>query len=280
MSTDPQNRSVLVAYDGSEDADLALAWGAQESSATGAPLRVLHVVETPKPPWEVTGPHSWRDEMQQQVDAVLLESGAAELAVEHRMGNTVRELVHESETAGLLVVGSRGHGRTSEALIGSVSQHLARHAACPVVVVRPTRAPDARRIVVGVDGSAGSAHALEHACLRAERTGEVVVAVHGWPDHVPSTDLLSSTPRAAEDREGHEEWLDRILVDARVDHPDVVLEAEAVPVAPARCLSDASERASLVVVGSHGHGYFRGLLLGSVSQAVLHRAACPVLVVR
>jgi nucleotide-binding universal stress UspA family protein len=66
----------------------------------------------------------------------------------------------------------------------------------------------------------------------------------------------------------------------RVDHPDVVIEQEAVPVTPVRCLVDASRGASLLVVGSHGLGFFGGLLLGSVSQAVLQRAECPVAVVR
>ena len=66
----------------------------------------------------------------------------------------------------------------------------------------------------------------------------------------------------------------------RVDHPDVVIEQEAVPVAPVPCLVDASRSASLLVVGSHGLGFFGGLLLGSVSQAVLQRAECPVAVVR
>ena len=70
------------------------------------------------------------------------------------------------------------------------------------------------------------------------------------------------------------------LAGVRAEHPDVRLEHEVVAVAPDTCLVDASAGASLVVVGSRGLGYFRGLLLGSVSQAVLHRAECPVAVVR
>ena len=66
----------------------------------------------------------------------------------------------------------------------------------------------------------------------------------------------------------------------RAAHPDVVLVQEAVPVSPGQALVDASANASLVVVGSHGRGYFEGLLLGSVSHDVLHRAHCPVVVVR
>ena len=66
----------------------------------------------------------------------------------------------------------------------------------------------------------------------------------------------------------------------REAHPDVVLVGEAVPVAPGDVLVDASANASLIVVGSRGRGYFSGLLLGSVSQDVLHRAHCPVAIVR
>jgi nucleotide-binding universal stress UspA family protein len=66
----------------------------------------------------------------------------------------------------------------------------------------------------------------------------------------------------------------------RVEHPDVDLYQEAMPVSPGKALIDASESASLVVTGSHVRGAFRGLLLGSVSHHVLQQAHCPVAVVR
>jgi nucleotide-binding universal stress UspA family protein len=62
--------------------------------------------------------------------------------------------------------------------------------------------------------------------------------------------------------------------------PALEVETEAIPVPPSRCLADASQAASLVVVGSRGRGAFTGMLLGSVSQSVLHTAQCPVAVVR
>ena len=79
-------------------------------------------------------------------------------------------------------------------------------------------------------------------------------------------------------------WSERLLAESvagtRAAHPGVTLFQEAIPVRPAQVLVDASARASLVVTGSRGRGAFAGMLLGSVSHEVLHRARCPVAVVR
>ena len=269
-------RRILVAYDGSADAELALRWAAEEARATGRGLHVVTVDDAITSPWGAAAVHRGEDVL------AGVEERFADLDVEleSRVGHVTGELLRASVSDDLLVVGSRGHGRAEDLLIGSVSQHLARHAPCPVVVVRPTHDTDARRIVVGVDGSATSSAALEHACRRAEWSGETVVALHAWRTHAPSTDVWNSEPRALEGLAHRQVLLAESVAGMRVDHPDVVIEQEAVPVAPVRCLVDASRGASLVVVGSHGLGFFGGLLLGSVSQAVLQRAECPVVVVR
>lgn len=269
-------RRILVAYDGSADAELALRWAADEARATGRGLHVVTVDDAITSPWGAAA--VYRGE---EVLAGVNERFAdLDVELESRVGHVTGELLRASVSDDLLVVGSRGHGRAEDLLIGSVSQHLARHAPCPVVVVRPTHAADARRIVVGVDGSATSSAALEQACRRAERTGETVVALHAWRTHAPSTDVWNSEPRAQEGLAHRQVLLAESVAGMRVDHPDVVIEQEAVPVTPVQCLVDASRGASLLVVGSHGLGFFGGLLLGSVSQAVLQRAECPVAVVR
>ena len=269
-------RRILVAYDGSADAELALRWAAEEARATGRGLHVVAVDDAITSPWGAEVAHRGEDVLA----GVEEQLGDLDVELETRVGHVTGELLRASVSDDLLVVGSRGHGRAEDLLIGSVSQHLARHAPCPVVVVRPTHSTDARRIVVGVDGSATSSAALEQACRRAERTGETVVALHAWRTHAPSTDVWNSEPRAQEGLAHRQVLLAESVAGMRVDHPDVVIEQEAVPVAPVRCLVDASRGASLLVVGSHGLGFFGGLLLGSVSQAVLQRAECPVVVVR
>ena len=135
---------------------------------------------------------------------------------------------------------------------------------------------------MGLDGSPTSEAALEYACRRAERTGEVVVAVHGWKVHTPSADVLRSEPRSITDEvEEKQVLVGESVAGVREAHPDVVLVVRGRPGRP-RATSSSTRRPtpSLVVVGSRGRGYFSGLLLGSVSQDVLRRAQCPVAVVR
>jgi nucleotide-binding universal stress UspA family protein len=269
-------RRILVAYDGSPEAELALRWASEEARGTGRGLHVVAVDDVVTSPWGAGTVHRGEEALA-GIEKTL---GDLDVVAETRVGHVTGELLGAAASAELVVVGSRGHGRAEDLLVGSVSQHLARHAPCPVVVVRPTREDAARRIVVGVDGSSTSSAALEYACRRAERTGETVVALHGWRTRAPSTDVWNAEPRALEGLSHRQVLLAESVAGLRADHPDVVLEQEAVPVAPVRCLVDASHNASLLVVGSHGLGFFGGLLLGSVSQAVLQRAECPVAVVR
>jgi nucleotide-binding universal stress UspA family protein len=274
-TTRTPTRRILVAYDGSPEAELALRWAAEEARGTGRGLHVVAVDDVVTSPWGA----ETVDRGEDALAGIEKTLGDLDIVAETRVGHVTGELLGAASSADQVVVGSRGHGRAEDLLVGSVSQHLARHAPCPVVVVRPTRGSDPR-IVVGVDGSSASSAALDYACRRAERTGARVVALHAWRTHAPSTDVWSSDPRALKGLAHREVLLAESIAGLRVDHPDVVLEQETVPVAPVRCLVDASHDASLVVVGSHGLGFFGGLLLGSVSQAVLQRAECPVAVVR
>lgn len=278
---------ILVPYDGSPDARRALQWAAEEATRTSTPVRVMVVNEVLPPTWGGVGGMAVVTEgfvldaagLLEQAQKTLADAGVGDVAVEQRSGHVVDELLRAAASSSSLVIGSRGHGRVGEALMGSVSQHLARHATCPVVVVREARDSQSRRIVVGIDGSQTSMAALEYACRRAEGTRETVLAIHAWHVPVPSTDVWSSRPRSVDPTE-HELLLAESIAGVQEDHPDVRLEHEVVEVAPSQCLVDASASASLVVVGSRGRGFFSGMLLGSVSQDVLHRAACPVAVVR
>lgn len=136
------------------------------------------------------------------------------------------------------------------------------------------------RVLVGVDGSTAAHAALEFAAQEARLRDATLVAVmavdvpdYAWIDPYavrshPTEDLLALA---------HQK-LDRVLAAAGTEGLEVERVVTAVP-AP-RALIDRSADSELLVVGSRGHGGFRGLVMGSVSmQCVLH-AQCPVTVVR
>jgi nucleotide-binding universal stress UspA family protein len=281
MSEHTNNR-IVVGYDGYADARTALTWAARTAAVTHQPVVVVIATAVD----DLVPQHSllWGaqvDEARASAERILTEAHLADAAVELRQGPTVPVLLDASDDAALLVVGSRGYGQMAGVLTGSVSQHVARHAGCPVVVARPISHPGAARIIVGVDGSGGSDGAIDFACRRAEATDEDVVLIHGWHDAGATGTTRAEVPRRFADRIAEEEAsLAEAVAKAHADHPGVRLEAEAIPVAGWRALADASAYASLVVVGSRGRGAFTGMLLGSVSQQVMQHAQCPVAIVR
>jgi nucleotide-binding universal stress UspA family protein len=281
MTANSQDR-IVVAYDGSPDAQTALTWAVRTALLTEQP--VVTVIATAADDLMPQRSLLWGDHLEEvraSADHVLGEALLRDAAVELRAGPAVPVLLEAAQGAALLVVGSRGHGQVAGIVAGSVSQHLARHAPCPVVVARPIAHPAAARIVVGVDGSGGSDAALEFACRRAELTGEDVVVVHGWRDGSATGTTRREVPEQFMERMAEEErQLAESVAGVQADHPDVHIEPEAIPVVAWRALADASAAATLVVVGSRGRGAFTGMLLGSVSQQVLQHAECPVAVVR
>ncbi|HEY4461805.1 MAG TPA: universal stress protein [Streptosporangiaceae bacterium] len=136
-----------------------------------------------------------------------------------------------------------------------------------------------KRIVVGVDGSPSSIHALEWAIRQAELTGDVIDAVNAWhfPNDygMPVGDLPDFAALGAE-------TLDKAIAEARnaTGQAAAEIRPHVVEGNPAQALLDLAKGADLLVVGSRGHGGFTGALLGSVSQHVVHHAPCPVVVVR
>ena len=166
-------------------------------------------------------------------------------------------------------------------LLGSVSSGLVHHAHCPVAVIHdenplmphPSQAP----VLVGIDGSPASESATAIAFDEASRRGVELVALHAWSDtevfEFPGLDR-SAIKSAAE------EPLAERLAGWQERYPDVKVHRIVVCDRPAHQLVEQSESAQLVVVGSHGRGGFAGMLLGSVSTAVVHSARIPVIVAR
>ena len=134
------------------------------------------------------------------------------------------------------------------------------------------------RIVVGVDGSEGSLHALRWAMQEAQSRGATVQAVtaYDWPGNEAAL-LARLGPEAEHERA--EGILARAVEEVRREYRDVAIATETLVGDPGHKLAEASRDANVLVVGSHGHGRLHHAVLGSVSEGCVRHAHCPVVVV-
>jgi nucleotide-binding universal stress UspA family protein len=138
--------SVLVGVDGSPASKDALSWAADYARLTGTPLKAVSAWHWPVSLVGALPMPEGFDPMgdaHTALEAILAEVLGADpgfpVTTQVVGGPASAVLIEESRNASLLVVGSRGHGGFSGLLLGSVSEHCARYAACPVVVVRHAR---------------------------------------------------------------------------------------------------------------------------------------------
>ena len=187
----------------------------------------------------------------------------------------------------MIVMGSRGLGGLSGLVMGSVSAAVVSHAECPVVVVRKennvTEENKYGPVVVGVDGSEISRQAMAMAFQEANARGALLRAVHAWSDaqfHSTYIGLAESQSQWEQLAESEQDLLSEELKALREQYPDVEVEELVARDRPIHALKEAAEDAQLMVLGSHGRGGFKGMLLGSTSRALLQYAPCPMMVVR
>ncbi|WP_166906470.1 universal stress protein [Mycobacterium sp. DL440] len=288
MSEHDARHGIVVGVDGSPASDNAVAWAARDAALRGVELTLVHALPGAMSPiWlDVALPQEYWD-YQDQLGQDVLDAAqrvAVEAAGAHPLhvvakavpGHAVATLIEYSRRADLVVVGSRGLSKWGRRLLGSVSSSLAHHAHGPVAVIPENERPPTAPVVVGVDGSPASELATAIAFDEAARRGVELVVLHTWTDlnfefpAVKWEDLSSEAERAlAEQLAG---WGER--------YPDVAVRRVVMPDEPARQLLAQAETAQLVVVGNRGRGGFAGMLLGSVSSAVVHSSTAPVIVAR
>ncbi len=346
------SRPVVAGSDGSQESLRAVEWAAREAARRGVPLRIVSVTAAPPPAVTATSPilatpathataatlagpaipaapaapatpeealrgiyaqslRAVADDADETVPGLVLET-------ELLSGRPGRTLVRDATGASLLVVGAQGVGGYDQPGLGQVSAYVARHAPCPIVVVRSARergrprGADGRAsvtadgpIVVGVRDADAAATALDFAFAEAALRGAGLVAVHAWYWFPPA--LLSSSPSrsgtaASAAGPGHADGTGTAA--SRRDHLDArAMSAEAgqrlaavlggwrgrypgVPVSeqvvhghPAHVLTELTGDAGLLVLGRHDHR--DGLRLGtnSVQHTVLSQSHGPVAVV-
>jgi nucleotide-binding universal stress UspA family protein len=286
----PHTGPVIVGVDGSAPSLAAVDLAAREAVLRHRPLRLIHAfiwpyLHVPLGPSAYGPPDGG---LRHEAERILAEAytrahtAAPDLSIDGELvtGETAAVLVAASRTAELVVVGDRGLGGFTGLLAGAVAVQLAAHADCPVLVARG-RPHAGAPVLLGVDGSPASDSAVGFAFDAAALRGVPLIAVHAWT-HPVSTgpgDVLPLVYDAASAEADEARLLAEALAGWHTKYPDVVVRRELTHAGPRKALIEATHRAQLVVVGTRGRGGFAGLLLGSVSQAVLHHAACPVAVV-
>lgn len=278
---------IIVGYDGSAEAVPAIHWAARQAAQRNCGLHLVHSSLWPAithdlgPVPGVEGSGLRRAAEDILTEGVALAHDAVPgLAVKTTLayGWPAEHLRTLSTGAALLVVGTRGAGGFMGLLIGSVSLELAATADCPVAVIRSGKHPGGP-VVVGVDFDDWELP-LRHACNLAALAGAPLRVVHvrkkHWiPPHLQ--DAAISTQDQAEPRV--QTLLDSAARSAQTI-PGLALHLRS-PIGtsiPGTLLAEAQD-ASVIVVGTKGHGLVRGTI-GSAAHAVLHHASCPVLLVR
>ena len=303
-------RGIVVGVDGSDHSKCALVWAAREAERRRRPLHIVTAYSVPIfAASGLDGGYATVDDsvIREGAEAILKQAVNkvagylidVDASVEN--GDASGVLLEMSETAELLVFGTRGRGGFVGRLLGSVSSALPAHAKCPTVTVplicsdrlgettddkhvlaeraKSGHVPVENVVVVGVDGSEQARVAVLEAAAQAERLSAPLRVVCAVPQYNGS---LAWVP-APMDRDALfadiRTQLDAGTAWIRSHFPGLTVETQLVDGSPVDILVEASRHVELVVVGTRGRGGFAGMLLGSTSDGILHHAKGPVMVV-
>ncbi len=281
---------IVVAIDGSVSALNAARWAAAEAVARGRGLTLAHALVPPvmgggfsiglPPRLDILD--TMREEAMTELGKIADGLEGDDITIEIQIGSASALMIQASESADLLVLGSRGHGGFKGLLVGSVGTQVASHAQCPTVILREQPRASAHQVVVGIDGSPHSMAAIAFAFDEASRHGWELIAIHAWD--VPAYDLIITPQGAvpfplADVADSEIRLAAEVLAGFRTDYPDVTVQERLVRAPAVQAILEASVDAALIVVGTRGHGPAVGAVLGSVSNGLLHRAPVPVAVV-
>ncbi|SEJ80577.1 Nucleotide-binding universal stress protein, UspA family [Arthrobacter sp. yr096] len=276
-------RTIVVGFDGSEEAKRAVQWAAKYAVVRECSLHVVHcslwvLLSNNRGPVPGVADSGLERAAQKVLEEglALAQETVPDLEVRTTLlhGTPRDHLARVSLGAEMLVLGSRGLGGFMGLLVGSVSLEMAATAECPVAVIRADDHPEGP-VLLAVDDS-GSPAALDDACRFAAATGADLMIVHVL--HEPAGYRLLREP--VEAYPDAEALLDSVLSQARHKAPGVTVAGELLFDASfSKAVVKASQGARITVVGTKGHGVIKGTI-GSTAHAVLHHAHSPVLVSR
>ncbi len=278
-------RPITVGMDGSSASAAAARWAFAEGARWRCPVIAVVVwdfLEQAHPAQEAAfEPHYDKDDASNALLSWLVDAVGTDDAerIERRpvLDLPTRALLAEGETSSMLVVGARGAGGFAGLRLGSVADGVVRHPHVPTVIVAGP-GNDAGRVVVGVDGSAGSNASLQWAAAEAHVRGVALEIIHAWhPSPLLGWAMQPDSSKFDKVRAASEAVVQLAGESVSGSVADVV--TTSTNGSPAERLLEASETASVVVVGCRGLGRVAGAALGSVSRQVVQYSSCPVAVI-
>lgn len=297
--TGTRRNTIMVGVDGSAESLTAARWAAREAQRRDSSLLIVLAINEPPDLHEgyvFPGPvieaarKVNRERLDRAVQVIRAEFSGLVLETALEIADPRRALTDRSSEVIMTVVGTRGHGRLLEVMVGSVALFVAAHAHSPVVVV-PPRTDLARElspgpVLLGVDGRPSSVTAIGFAFdVAAVRRVSLLAALVfddlAYRGFAKGAGLIG---RMGDDEE--RAVLAEQLAGWPEKYPDVPVREYVLRGSPAttllRCAGDgaAEERPGMIVLGTRGRGGLAGLVLGSTSQRLMTEAQIPVVVVR
>jgi nucleotide-binding universal stress UspA family protein len=281
---------VIVAFDGSEQARDALVLGATLTASDGELIVCcVHRFRTLSARVEPSAPDLDREQAEHCVEeATQLLDGALRitpLLVAGVCGALALQQTAEEQHADLLVLGSSHRGAVGRVLVGSVTEETLHGAPCPVAVApvgfhRSPNRPRIGSIAVAYDDGLQAATALGVAGKLAAETGAhlqvIAIANTATPLVLGSTADLAYSANV----DSRVQMAEHDLAAAIASLPSGLrVTSEVRRGLPPEEILRSSHGVDLLVLGSRGRGPLRRIVLGSVSDAVVRAAACPVLIV-
>ena len=279
-------RKILVPVDGSHSCLHAKMLAALIAKKFQSKVTVIHVVTHELMHPELKAQYRLPPSILHEIENWYLQAGrkiirnAEELFREEDIEVDARLVTYEdpAETAlqlvkeegyDLVVIGNRAKNQAERFSLGSVTEKVARHAECPVLIVK--QKPKITKMLAAIDGSEHADKALEYAVQLAQKHGAKITLLH-----VEEAKLLRLEPKAIE---GIGE---RILSDAATKIEEVDFGKRLEFGSPAETIIKVAKKENydLIVVGSRGLSSVKRFFLGSVSDDVSMHARCSVLIVR
>lgn len=276
----PDRRPVVVGVESSGEDSAVIEWAAREAASRRAPLTLVHTWNWGTVPLMSQYGHAEKMAIEEEGVRILvrakeraLAAGAHEVQIVRQRGHAPDVLVELTETAALLVVGSRHASAVARAVFGSVGTALVSAALCPVVVLSgaPGMVEERPGVVAGISGDAHDQEVLRFAYEYASRNHLPVQVVFSWTPTFGSLRLPPPDVARLPLSETVAGW--------RAEYPDVPTHLVVQHGSPVDVLVEASASQALLVVGRHASRMHLGTVLGSTCLGVVHHATCPVAVI-